>query len=243
MIELWFTLGTIGMLAGTAILAYGFRLVPAERRTRYAVLVSIPGIAIFAYAIMALGIGGFDTGDHIVWIPRYVDWLLTTPLNVLFLGLFAGADRETIGKLVGLQVLTIVFGFAGALSSGLLAWGLFALGAVAFAGVGYLLYGSVSEAAVDTLSEVGFGVYETLRNFVVVLWGVYPVIWIVGQSGLGLMDLETTALVVAYLDVVTKVGFGLLALSGEAIVEELGTQVFEDEDAALAPDHDAQPSD
>jgi len=76
-----------------------------------------------------------------------------------------------------------------------------------------------------------------------VLWGVYPVIWIVGQSGLGLMDLETTALVVAYLDVVTKVGFGLLALSGEAIVEELGTQVFEDEDAALAPDHDAQPSD
>ena len=242
MIGTWFTLGAVGMIVGTAILAYGFRLVPAERRTRYAVLVSIPGIAIFAYALMALGIGGVEIGGQTVWVPRYVDWLLTTPLNVLFLALFAGADRETTGKLVGLQTLTITFGFAGALTGGILAWGLFALGAASFVGVGYLLYGAITDAAGETLPEVGFGLYETLRNFVVVLWGVYPIIWILGQSGLGVMDLETTALVVAYLDVVTKVGFGLLALNGELTIERLDTDAVGDAEPP-ATEPEPQPAD
>jgi len=220
----WFTLGTLGMLVGTAILTYGFTLVPADKRTRYAVLVSIPGIAIVAYGIMALGIGGLDVGGRTVWVPRYVDWLLTTPLNVLFLALFAGADRRTTGALVGLQTLTIVFGMAGAVIGGPLGWALFALGSLAFLGVGYLLYGPVAAAGRRTHTEVGVGLFETLRNFVVVLWAVYPIIWVLGQTGLGLMDLETTALVVAYLDVVTKVGFGLLALHGEITVDDLTGQ-------------------
>jgi sensory rhodopsin len=33
--------------------------------------------------------------------------------------------------------------------------------------------------------------------------------------GFGFMNLETTALVVSYIDVVAKVGFGLIALSGQ----------------------------
>jgi sensory rhodopsin len=242
MIEIWYTLGTVGMVVGTAILAYGFRLVPAERRKRYAVLVSVPGIAIFAYVLMALGFGGVDTASHTIWVPRYVDWLLTTPLNVLFLALFAGADRETTGKMVGLQVLTIAFGFGGAVVDGVLAWGLFALGSASFVGVGYYLYGPITEAARETLSEVGFGFYETLRNFVVVLWGVYPAIWILGQAGLGMMDLETTALVVAYLDVVTKVGFGLLALNGELTIEQLDTDAAGEREGPAA-EPDPQPAD
>jgi len=37
------------------------------------------------------------------------------------------------------------------------------------------------------------------------------------------MQIETSALVVAYLDVVSKVGFGLIALSGQLSVEEATT--------------------
>jgi sensory rhodopsin len=245
-ITTWFTLGTLGMLVGTAVLAYGFRLIPAAKRRRYAVLVSIPGIAIFAYALMAVEIGGIPVGDSTVWAPKYIDWLLTTPLNVLFLALFAGADREETTALVGLQALTIVFGMAGAVTGGAISWVLFGLGSLTFLGVGYLLYGSITSAARDTHSEVGLGLYETLRNFVVVLWSVYPVIWVLGQTGFGLMDLETTTLVVAYLDVVTKIGFGLLALHGELTLKELPSEGRSEPDAggeAVPTEPDQQPAD
>ncbi|MBX0285747.1 bacteriorhodopsin [Haloarcula salinisoli] len=222
-ITTWFTLGLLGELLGTALLAYGYRLVPEATRKRYLLLVAIPGIAIFAYLLLVLGIGAIDGGGHTVYVVRYVDWLLTTPINVLYLGLLANANREAIGKLVGLQALTIVFGFAGAVASGALAYALFALGAAAFAGVVYLLYYDVADAAVASLSDVEASLYRTLRNFVVVLWSVYPVVWLLGAAGVGLMDVETASLVIVYLDVVTKVGFGIIALNAWLTIDSVTT--------------------
>jgi len=115
-ITTWFTLGLLGELLGTAVLAYGYTLVPEETRKRYLLLIAIPGIAIVAYALMALGFGSIQSEGHAVYVVRYVDWLLTTPLNVWFLALLAGASREDTVKLVVLQALTIVFGFAGAVT-------------------------------------------------------------------------------------------------------------------------------
>jgi len=211
-ITTWFTLGLLGELLGTALLAYGYTLVPESTRKQYLLLVAIPGIAIVAYLLLVLDIGAVDGGGHTVYVIRYVDWLLTTPINVLYLGLLARADRETIAKLVGLQALTIVLGFAGAVASAPVSYVLFAIGAVGFVGVCYLLYGSVADAAASSLSDVEESLYRTLRNFVVVLWSVYPVVWLLGAAGIGLMYVETASLVIVYLDVVTKVGFGIIAL-------------------------------
>lgn len=44
---------------------------------------------------------------------------------------------------------------------------------------------------------------------------MYPVIWLVAPIGFGLMQIGTSALVISYIDVVAKVGFGLVALSGQ----------------------------
>ncbi|MFU1782365.1 sensory rhodopsin II [Haloarcula japonica] len=211
-ITTWFTLGLLGELLGTAVLAYGYTLVPEETRKRYLLLIAIPGIAIVAYALMALGFGSIQSEGHTVYVIRYADWLLTTPLNVWFLALLAGASRQDTVKLVVLQALTIVFGFAGAVTPSPISYALFAVGAALFGGVIYLLYRNIAVAAKSTLSDIEISLYRTLRNFVIVLWMVYPVVWLLGAAGLGLMDVETATLVIVYLDVVTKVGFGVIAL-------------------------------
>jgi len=58
------------------VLASGYTLVPEATRKRYLLLVSIPGIAIFAYLLLTLGVGQLDGGGHTVYAVRYVDWLL-----------------------------------------------------------------------------------------------------------------------------------------------------------------------
>ena len=220
-ITTWFALGLLGELVGTAVLAYGYTLVPEATRDRYRLLIAIPGIAIVAYILLVLDVGALDGGGHTVYVVRYADWLLTTPINVLYLALLANATRSDIGKLVGLQAATIVLGFVGAMLSGPLKYVPFALGAVCFGGVVYLLYNDIADAAVSTLSEVEGSLYRTLRNFVVVLWSVYPVVWVLGASGIGLMDVETATLVIVYLDVVTKVGFGVIALHAWMTMESV----------------------
>lgn len=217
----WFTFGAVGMAVGTLVLAYGFRVVPAENRRRYALIVAVPLIAFGAYVLLALDIGAVETqsGD-VLYVFRYLDWLLTTPLHVLYLGLLAGATLRTVSRAMVLMVLTIVFGVAGAYLTGLAKWGLFALGSLAFAGVIYFAVYDFDRAA-QGKDDLTLALYRKLRAFLIVLWLMYPVIWLLAPIGLGVMNITTSALVLSYLDVVAKVGFGLIALSGQLSLLEV----------------------
>jgi len=210
----WFTLGTVGMALGTLLLVVGFRYVPRDHWRRYSILVAVPGIAVAAYALMALNVGAVETPTGgIAFVPRYVDWLLTTPLHIVYLGLFAGAARGAIARATVLQAGTIVVGLAGALVAAPLKWLLYLAGLLMFAGVVYYAFVDYDEAA-QAQGGATAALYSKLRAFLVVLWLVYPLIWLTGPNAGTLMDVETTALVVTYIDIVSKVGLGLIALNG-----------------------------
>jgi sensory rhodopsin len=214
-ITTWFALGAVGMALGTLALASGFRVVPEENRPRYAILVAVPLIAVGAYALMALGISGVRTGTgSTVYALRYVDWLLTTPLHVLYLGLLAGAAMGVVYRAIGLMAATIVLGFAGAMLAPPLKWPLFLAGSAAFAGVVYYTVRDFEAAAVESNATTA-AIFRKLRAFLVVLWVIYPVIWLLSPVGFDLMNTTTATLVTAYIDVIAKVGFGLIALSGQ----------------------------
>ncbi|WP_436906690.1 bacteriorhodopsin [Halosimplex marinum] len=228
----WFTIGTLGMVVGTAMLAYGLVLVPDERKRTLALAAVVPAIAAVAYALMALGFGGLTTGDGAtVFVPRYVDWLLTTPIHVAVIALVVGASTRLIARLAALQALTIGFGFVGATLAAPLSWALYLVGGSCFAGVVYLLYGDCEALAAGESDDVA-ALFRKLRSFVVVLWSVYPVIWLLAPAGVGIMDVETTALVVTYIDVVAKVGFGLIAINDFASMAA-ATDETADADAAV----------
>ncbi|WP_136687994.1 bacteriorhodopsin [Halorhabdus amylolytica] len=230
-ITLWFTLGTLGMALGSVGLAYGFVVLPREWYRTYADVVIVTLIATVAYGLMALGIGEIGAGGGAtVFVPRYVDWLLTTPLHVLFIAVIAGAGRRLTGAAVGLQAATIALGFLGAVFATPLKELFFLAGSLAFVGVVYLLIYQAADSA-DELSVVQAGLYRKLRNFVIVLWLVYPVIWLLAPTGYGLMDAETSSLVITYIDVVAKVGFGLIALNGLRTLQSVDT----DADALTRP--------
>jgi len=226
-ITLWFTLGTLGMALGSVGLAYGFVVLPREWYRTYADVVLVTLIATVAYGLMALGLGEVAVGGgRTVFVPRYVDWLLTTPLHVLFIAVIAGADRRTTVAAVGLQAATIALGFVGAVVGTPLKELFFLAGSAAFVGVVYLLVGTAADAA-DERSVATAGLYRKLRNFVIVLWLVYPVIWLLAPTGYGLMDAETSSLVITYIDVVAKVGFGLIALNGLRTLRSADIETFD----------------
>jgi len=218
-ITLWFTLGTLGMALGSGGLAYGFVTLSSDRHREYADVVVVTLIATVAYGLMALGIGEVSTASGAeLFVPRYVDWLLTTPLHVVFIALIAGAGRRLIAKAAALQAATIVLGFLGAVFATPLKELFFIAGSLAFVGVVYLLVVEAAETAKHR-DDVTAGLYRKLRNFVIVLWLVYPVIWLLAPTGYGFMDNETASLVITYIDVVAKVGFGLIALNGLQTLE------------------------
>jgi bacteriorhodopsin len=73
-------------------------------------------------------------------------------------------------------------------------------------------------------SGAASSLFGRLRNILIVLWAFYPVLWIVGTEGLGLVPLfvETAGFMV--LDLSAKVGFGYILLSNLDTLELTGTR-------------------
>ena len=229
-ISLW--IGTIGMTLGTIyFVAQGWSVDDPEQQEYYIITIFIPAIAAASYFAMATGFGlievsvqGLGTLD-IYW-ARYADWLFTTPLLLLDLALLAGADRNTIYTLVGLDVFMIVTGLVGALATEgqvfRILWWAISTGALLM--LLYVLLGTLSEQAQRQSGQVGT-LFNRLRNLILVLWSAYPVVWILGtEGGFAIIPLgiETAAFMV--LDLAAKVGFGFILLQSRDVLRASATR-------------------
>ena len=239
--QLWLWIGTIGMLLGTLyFVARGWNVEDRKRQEFYIVTIFITAIAFVNYLAMALGFGVVDVtvaGETLdIYWARYTDWLFTTPLLLLDLGLLARANRNQLSALIGLDVLMIGTGalatltgdFAEpiggdalvALAAGpqrLIWWG---VSTALLLVLLYFLFGALSEQANSLGSDVG-AKFAQLRNLIVFIWLVYPVWWLVGTEGLQLVSLNIETAGFMVLDLTAKVGFGFLLLSSRKVLDDV----------------------
>jgi bacteriorhodopsin len=217
----------LGMLY---FIARGWGETDDRRQKFYIATILITAIAFVNYLMMALGFGltiielPNDPEAPIYW-ARYTDWLFTTPLLLYDLALLAGADRNTIASLVSLDLLMIGTGILATLSAGsgvlsagaerLVWWGI----STAFLLVLlYFLFSSLSGRVKDLPSDTQ-STFTTLRNLVVGVWLIYPVWWLIGTEGLGLVGIfpETAGFMV--IDLTAKVGFGFILLRSHSVLD------------------------
>nr|WP_130499085.1 bacteriorhodopsin [Natrinema hispanicum] len=227
--SLWLWIGTIGMTLGTLyFIGRGRGVRDPKMQEFYIITIFITTIAAAMYFAMATGFGVTEVmvGDEMLTIywARYADWLFTTPLLLLDLSLLAGANRNTIATLIGLDIFMIGTGAIAAFAATpgtRIAW--WAISTGALLSLLYVLVGTLSRNARDRPSEVA-SLFGTLRNLVIALWLLYPVVWILGTEGtLGILPLywETAAFMV--LDLSAKVGFGVVLLRSRSVLERAAT--------------------
>ncbi|MFD1512423.1 bacteriorhodopsin [Halomarina rubra] len=224
--SLWLWIGTAGMTLGTLyFVGRGRGVTDRKMQEFYIITIFITTIAASMYLLMATGFGLTEVqvgGEPLaIYWARYADWIFTTPLLLLDLALLAGAHRNTIATLVGLDVFMIATGVIAALEPNatfrILWWGI-STGALFV--LLYVLY-SVLSADVSTKPPQVQRLFGQLRTLTVVLWLAYPIVWLVGTEGtLELIPLywETAAFMV--LDLSAKVGFGLLLLRSRSTLAE-----------------------
>ncbi len=125
--------------------------------------------------------------------------------------------------LIGLDVALIVLGIAGIFAQGtVVSLFLFGMGCLAWVVLAYMLVAELPSRSTFASERVGI-VFGKLRNVTVVLWTLYPVVWLAAPVGFDLMTPSTEMLVIVYLDIITKVGFAALALFGRDALNDITT--------------------
>ena len=158
----------------------------------------------------------------------------TTPLLLIDLALLAGASRNQIATLVGLDAFMIATGLIAGFTkipAYRYLWWIVSTGAflVILYGVLSTLPESAKGLSPDARSDFG-----TLRNLLAGVWLVYPALWIVGTEGLGVVPLGIETVIYAALDVTAKVVFGYLILN--AMGELAGSETTATVGAAASGD-------
>lgn len=238
---IWAWLGALAMGAGTVppLWRWLSRSEAGDSHAlHYATLVGVTGVAALAYLSMALGFGVVSTPGGDLEAARYLDWLVTTPLLILYLGLLARPSRRVLGGLIGVDVVVIAGGVVAATTTGTVSWVAFGVAGAAYAALVYGLLVTLPRSASAEADRVR-AVFGTLRNITVVLWTLYPVVWLLAPTGFGVLTPATEMLVFVYLDVVSKVGFVAVAVAGADALDRLGLG----EAAGSADAFAAEPSD
>ena len=209
---------SMGMLAATAFFFMERGSVAAGWRTSVTVAGLITGIAFIHYIYMR-GVW-VQTGDSPT-VYRYIDWLITVPLQMVEFYLILAAVRKMPSGifwrlLIGSTVMLVggYLGEAGYINS--------MLGfIIGMAGWIYVLYeifsGEAGKAAAKSGNKALSTAFSALRMIVTVGWAIYPLGYVFGYLTGG-VDAESLNVIYNLADFINKIAFGLIiwaaAMSG-----------------------------
>merc|ERR1712178_317087 len=188
---------------------------PGQRKFEVLTML-ITGIATVLYMTMFSGAGKSyvkelghdinptDTVDQFFY-GRYIDWILTTPLMLWDL------------MAVGVDVLMIGFGAVGAQTPSAQKWVFFACGMICF---GHVVKVLLKYTTVSTAGKEAQNLYCKVAYLTIVLWTLYPLVWIVSEGG-RLVSPSLEACLYMIMDVSAKCVFGFMIVGAREALEKI----------------------
>ena len=212
MVGISFWIATAMMLASTVFFILERNNVAPKWKTSMTVAALVTGIAWYHYTYMREH--WIAEGDSPL-VMRYVDWLITVPLQVsefyLILAAIGAASAVLFWKLFGASLVMLIAGFLSEADIDSIGDGadkaLFAVGVLAWLYIIYELWAGEAKEKVGDASEGTQFAFKAMAGILTVGWAIYPLGWIMGQT-----EDNVDALNVLYniADVVNKTAFGMM---------------------------------
>mgnify|MGYP005674447171 FL=1 len=203
---------TFWIISAAMVAATYFFTVERDRaegkwKTSLTVAAMVTGIAAIHYFYMR-GVW-IETNDSPL-VFRYVDWLLTVPLQIvefyLILAAIAVVRAALFWKLMIASLVMLIFGYLGELGA-MNYWLAFIIG---MAGWIYIIYeifaGEASQINASQGTEASKTAFNALRIIVTFGWAIYPI----GYVAEPLFGVEALNIVYNLADFVNKIAFGVV---------------------------------
>ncbi|MEM1036082.1 MAG: bacteriorhodopsin-like [Pseudomonadota bacterium] len=181
-------------------------------KTSLTVAAMVTGIAALHYFYMR-GVWA-DTGTSPT-VFRYVDWLLTVPLQIvefyLILAAIAVVRAALFWKLLIASLVMLITGYVGEVEQGALLWPMFIVGTLAWVYIIYEIFaGEASKINASEGTVASKKAFNALRLIVTIGWAIYPIGYIVGYIGEPGANDAILNLVYNLADFVNKIAFGIV---------------------------------
>jgi len=178
-------------------------------KTSLTVAAMVTGIAAIHYFYMR-GVW-ISTGESPL-VFRYVDWLLTVPLQIiefyLILAAIAVVKSSLFWRLLIASVIMLVAGYLGEIDS-VNVWVGFIVGMLGWLYIIYEIFaGEASQINASKGTAASQRAFNALRLVVTIGWAIYPIGYVVGYTGGG--SAEGINIIYNLADFINKIAFGVV---------------------------------
>ena len=220
MVGVSFWIATAMMLASTVFFILERNNVADKWKTSMTVAALVTGVAWYHYTYMrehwastyaeVAADGTTGVGESPL-VMRYIDWLITVPLQVaefyLILAAVGAATAVLFWRLFGASLVMLIAGFLGESGQGP-EMPMFIIGVLAWFYIIYEIWAGDAKKSADTTSEGTKFAFRAMALILTVGWAIYPIGYFLGTGD----DPNLDALNILYniADVVNKTAFGLM---------------------------------
>ena len=158
-------------------------------------------ITTISYVVMALALGTAvaENGQPIYW-TRWLFYIASCSiltLDIAFIAQKPAFQKVEIALFTG---MTMFCGFLASIIVTFDRWWFFGLSTASYISMLYILFKRSSNDEIKLTA---------IMWFVLVAWSLFPLVWIIAPTGLGVITTTTEAVVYLALDFITKIAFGL----------------------------------
>ena len=211
-VQISFWIATAAMLASTVFFFLERYDVAPKWRTSVTVAGLVTGVAFWHYLYMR-GVW-IETGNSPTEL-RYVDWLITVPLQILeFYLILLAVTKVKISlfwKLLVSSLVMLVFGYLGEAGylNNVIA---FSIGMLGWIYVIYLIYfGEAKKVNAGSNNSASQMAFNAIRLIVLIGWAIYPIGYVLGNFGdLGVEGMKAMNTIYNLADLVNKTAFGIV---------------------------------
>ena len=211
-VSMTFWVATAAMLASSIF----FFLERFDVSPKWKTSVTVAGLVTFVAFWHYLYMRGVwvDTGMSPTEL-RYIDWLITVPLQIvefyLILAAVTKVKANLFWQLLGASLVMLVFGYLG--EANILDMSLaFAIGMLGWLYVIYLVFfGAAKKLNAESGNPSSQMAFNAIRIIVLVGWAIYPIGFVLGNFGdLGIEGVKAMNAIYNLADLVNKTAFGLV---------------------------------
>ncbi len=167
-------------------------------------------ITTISYVIMALALAtGVANGQPIYW-TRWLFYMASCSiltLDIAFIAKIPDARKVEVAIFTG---LTMFCGFLATIIVSVDRWWFFGLSSVAYIIMLYILFKRYDGRSMSMSSVIWF---------VVITWSLFPVIWVLAPTGIGIFTTDIEAILYLALDFITKITFGVYITTRKRLIE------------------------
>jgi bacteriorhodopsin len=193
----------------------------------YVTTLFVTAIAAATYFAKACHMGDWKINGIVVPLPRYIDWITTTPLMLYEICHIAHASTGSTLMIILCDVLMIATGMIEAM----IPWKphkvikqvWFAMSCWFYVMLLVVLHVDVAKKA-EEQGQVAQDLFKKLEVLTVVVWSLYPIIVGIGRANTALITKPIEDIALCFMDVVAKIGMeGLIvAACFQGCVEKAG---------------------